>query len=244
MSSSGAEPAQDLSPDETFEVRRRREGIASDRCGSGGMGTVWPVITSARHASRDQVIRPQFAERPDARRRFRDRGPAAGASTPSMREVYDYGVTDKGLPYIVWSTSRASRLRALIARPPPRAARRRRSSRRRQGPREAHAASIVHRDLKPDNIFLRPTSGRDRDLGYLCELSTSDREMLTRPREGGLKGRRQEGSRHRHPNFMSPEELTSAGPRTRSRTSVAWCVAFAEFTARIPFEGEVLATSC
>jgi serine/threonine-protein kinase len=59
--------------------------------------------------------------------------------------------------------------------------------------------------------------------------------------KGGLKGPTQEGSVIGTPNFMSPEQLTIGG--TPNPLTDIWSLgacAFAAFTARIPFEGEVL----
>ena len=68
-------------------------------------------------------------------------------------------------------------------------------------------------------------------------------KMLDVEREGakGLKGPTQDGSVIGTPNFMSPEQLTVGG--TPNPLTDIWSLgacAFAAFTARIPFEGEVL----
>ncbi len=59
--------------------------------------------------------------------------------------------------------------------------------------------------------------------------------------KGGLKGPTQEGSVIGTPNFMSPEQLTVGG--TPNPLTDIWSLgacAFAAFTAKIPFEGDVL----
>src|SRR5262249_45583091 len=111
---------------------------------------------------------------------------------------------------------------------------------------KAHAASIVHRDLKPDNIFLAKSRDTkpNAELAYVVKLvDFGIAKMLDVEGEGakGLKGPTQDGSVIGTPNFMSPEQLTvggAPGPRT-DIWSLGACV-FAAFTARIPFEGEVL----
>ena len=71
--------------------------------GSGGMGTVWlgqHIGLGTRVAIK--FIRPQFAQRPDARRRFEiEARAAASVDSKHAVKVYDYGVTEAGLPYIV-----------------------------------------------------------------------------------------------------------------------------------------------
>src|SRR5678815_4809013 len=104
MPTPGGATAEVVPPEESFEGTvvggKYRVGPL---IGSGGMGTVW----LGRHEQLNtrlaiKFIRPQFAERPDARRRFEIEARAA-ASVDSRHavKVFDYGVTDKGLPYIV-----------------------------------------------------------------------------------------------------------------------------------------------
>src|SRR5580658_6909184 len=71
--------------------------------GSGGMGTVWEGVhinLGTRVAIK--FIRPQFAAQPEARTRFEiEARAAARLRTKHAVNVYDYGLTDAGLPYIV-----------------------------------------------------------------------------------------------------------------------------------------------
>ncbi len=250
MSRAGSEAARDLVPDESFEGMvvggKYRVGPL---VGSGGMGTVW----LGRHEQLGtrlaiKFIRPQFAERPDARRRFEIEARAA-ASVDSQHavKVYDYGVTDKGLPFIVMEYLEGESLsEALIRRgpfPPKEAAQV--IAHASKALTKAHAAGIVHRDLKPDNIFLATNvEGEGGELGYIVKLvDFGIAKMLDvgNGGNGGLKGPTQEGSVIGTPNFMSPEQLTVGGaPNALTDIWSLGACAFAAFTARIPFEGEVL----
>ncbi len=218
--------------------------------GSGGMGTVWlgqHLQLGTRVAIK--FIRPQFAERPDARRRFEIEARAA-ASVQSRHavKVYDYGVNDTGLPYIVMEYLEGESLsEALIRRGPfPAEEVALVIAQASKALAKAHAAPIVHRDLKPDNIFLATNVELEEGdtLPYVVKLvDFGIAKMLDVDREGatGLKGPTQEGSVIGTPNFMSPEQLTvggTPGPLT-DIWSLGACT-FAAFTARIPFEGEVL----
>ncbi len=218
--------------------------------GSGGMGTVWlgqHMQLGTRVAIK--FIRPQFAERADARRRFEIEARAA-ASVQSRHavHVYDYGVSDGGLPYIVMEYLEGESLsEALIRRGPfPAAEVAQVIGQAAKALARAHAAAIVHRDLKPDNIFLATNIDTEEgdSLPYVVKLvDFGIAKMLDVDREGarGLKGPTQEGSVIGTPNFMSPEQLTvggTPGPLT-DIWSLGACT-FAAFTARIPFEGEVL----
>ena len=218
--------------------------------GSGGMGTVWlgqHMGLGTRVAIK--FIRPQFAERADARRRFEiEARAAASVESKHAVKVYDYGVTEEGLPYIVMEYLEGESLsEALIRRGPfPAEEAAKVIGQASRALQKAHAANIVHRDLKPDNIFLATNIETENDdgLGYVVKLvDFGIAKMLDVDREGakGLKGPTQDGSVIGTPNFMSPEQLTvggSPGPLT-DIWSLGAC-AFAAFTARIPFEGEVL----
>jgi serine/threonine-protein kinase len=196
-----------------------------------------------------KFIRPQFAERPDARRRFEiEARAAASVDSKHAVKVYDYGVTEQGLPYIVMEYLEGESLsEALIRRGPlPAEEVARIFAQAAKALSKAHAAAIVHRDLKPDNIFLATNAEpEDKDsLPYVVKLvDFGIAKMLDADAEGGkgLKGPTQDGSVIGTPNFMSPEQLTvggAPGPLT-DVWSLGACV-FAAFTARIPFEGEVL----
>lgn len=244
-------PAHEALREESYEGRvvggKYRVGHL---VGSGGMGTVW----SGQHMQLGtrvaiKFIRPQFAERPDARRRFEiEARAAASVDSKHAVKVYDYGVTDFGLPYIVMEYLEGESLsEALIRRGPfPADEAAKVIAAAAKALSKAHKANIVHRDLKPDNIFLASNiDGEQTDgLPYVVKLvDFGIAKMLDVDREGakGLKGPTQEGSVIGTPNFMSPEQLTVGG--TPNALTDIWSLgacAYAAFTARIPFEGEVL----
>lgn len=250
MSTIGAGAEQLLPPGESFEGQivggKYRVGPL---VGSGGMGTVW--LGHHEHLGirlAIKFIRPQFAERPDARRRFEiEARAAASVESKHAVKVYDYGVTDQGLPYIVMEYLEGESLsEALIRRGPlPAQEAAQIISQASRALTKAHAANIVHRDLKPDNIFLATNVDAETgELGYVVKLvDFGIAKMLdvdTRG-NGGLKGPTQEGSVIGTPNFMSPEQLTIGGnPNALTDIWSLGACAFAAFTARIPFEGEVL----
>ncbi len=250
MPTPGTAGSETRVPDESFEGQvvggKYRVGPL---IGSGGMGTVW-LGKHEQLGTRVAIkfIRPQFAERADARRRFEiEARAAASVDSKHAVKVYDYGVTDKGLPYIVMEYLEGESLsEALIRRgplPPREAAQI--IAQAAKALSKAHAASIVHRDLKPDNIFLATNvEGDTADLGYVVKLvDFGIAKMLDVDPNGGggLKGPTQEGSVIGTPNFMSPEQLTVGGnPNALTDIWSLGACAFAAFTARIPFEGDVL----
>jgi serine/threonine protein kinase len=243
----------DLSPEESFagQVVGGKYKVAH-LVGSGGMGTVWlGQHTGLGTRVAIKFIRPQFAERADARRRFEiEARAAASVDSKHAVKVYDYGVTDAGLPYIVMEYLEGESLsEALIRRGPfPNDESAKVIRQAARALTKAHAANIVHRDLKPDNIFLATNVERDPgdvdELPYVVKLvDFGIAKMLDVERVGakGLKGPTQEGSVIGTPNFMSPEQLTIGG--TPNPLTDIWSLGactYAAFTARIPFEGEVL----
>jgi serine/threonine-protein kinase len=222
--------------------------------GSGGMGTVWSgVHTTLNVAVAIKFIRPQYASMEDARLRFEiEARAAAKLSTIHAVKVFDYGVTDDGLPYIVMEYLEGQSLSdALIEKGPlpahevsliiGQAA---------KALSKAHEAGVVHRDLKPDNIFLATNveNPRGSELPYTVKLvDFGIAKLFDAPRVAGMStppalgGPTQTGAVIGTPNFMAPEQLTlggAPGPLT-DLWSLGAC-AFAAMTARIPFEGDVL----
>lgn len=217
--------------------------------GSGGMGTVW-LSYHEQLGTRLAIkfIRPQFAERPDARRRFEiEARAAARLDSKHAVKVYDYGLTDRGLPYIVMEYLEGESLsEALIRRGPfPAKEAAQVIAQASRALAKAHAANIVHRDLKPDNIFLATNiDGETGEFGYVVKLVDFGIAKILEADttgNGGLKGPTREGSVIGTPNFMSPEQLTVGGdPNPLTDIWSLGACAYAAFTARIPFEGEVL----
>ena len=240
-----------LPPEESFEGQVVGGKYKVDRLvGSGGMGTVWlGQHIGLGNSVAIKFIRPQFAARDDARRRFEiEARAAASVDSKHAVKVYDYGVTDAGLPYIVMEYLEGESLsEALIRRGPfPDAEAAKVIRQAARALTKAHAANIVHRDLKPDNIFLASNVESDDNDGLPYVVKLVDfgiAKMLDVEREGakGLKGPTQDGSVIGTPNFMSPEQLTVGGiPNPLTDIWSLGACTYAAFTARIPFEGEVL----
>jgi serine/threonine-protein kinase len=216
--------------------------------GTGGMGTVW----LGRHIQMQKrvaikFIKPDVAERADARKRFEiEARAAASVRSEHAVKVYDYGLLPDGLPFIVMEYLEGESLAdtlirrgalqahevAMIIGQAARALSR------------AHAAGIVHRDLKPDNIFLATNAeGVDEQHPYMVKLVDFGIAKILDPSyEGGrFGGPTQEGNVIGTPNFMSPEQLTVGGaPNALTDIWSLGACAFTAMTARIPFEGEVL----
>jgi serine/threonine-protein kinase len=235
-------------PDMTGELIAGKYRVES-LLGTGGMGTVW----RGHHVGLGtevavKFIKPKFALAPDARKRFEiEARAAAKLQSKHAVKVYDYGVTEGGLPYIVMEYLEGESLSdALIKNgplPATEVAKIFAQAARALG--KAHKMGIVHRDIKPDNIFLATNDDDpDPELPYTVKLvDFGIAKILDAPNDGSnpMGGPTKEGTVIGTPNFMSPEQLTvggAPGPLT-DLWSLGAC-AFAALTARIPFEGEVL----
>jgi serine/threonine-protein kinase len=160
--------------------------------------------------------------------------------------VYDYGLTESGLPYIVMEFLEGESLSdAIIGRGllhPTEVAQIIGQAARALA--KAHQLGIVHRDLKPDNIFLAKTDEPVEGLPYVVKLvDFGIAKLLDDPVPSGkpMGGPTREGSVIGTPNFMAPEQLTvggAPGPLT-DLWSLGACT-FAAMTGRLPFEGDVL----
>ena len=221
--------------------------------GSGGMGTVWSGYHEVlRTKVAIKFIRPMFADREEARRRFEiEARAAANVQSKHAVQVYDYGVEDHGLPYIVMEFLEGESLSdALIRRGPmPAQEASKIIGQAARALQKAHDAGIVHRDLKPDNIFLA-TNVEDSaatDLPYVVKLVDFGIAKLLHEPAGVTAGGQQFGGPTQAgavigtPNFMSPEQLTIGGaPGALTDLWSLGACTFSAMTARIPFEGEVL----
>jgi eukaryotic-like serine/threonine-protein kinase len=218
--------------------------------GSGGMGTVWEGVHSALGQKvAIKFIKPAYASHADARKRFEiEARAAAKLKTKHAVQVYDFGVTDDGIPYIVMEYLEGRSLSELLMDKGPLTGREVGLiiSQAARALAKAHAAGIVHRDLKPDNIFLAANAEDVGDLGYSVKLvdfgiAKIVQEPVDHSVSYAMGGPTQEGAVVGTPNFMSPEQLTvggAPGPLT-DIWSLGAC-AFTAMTARIPFEGDVL----
>jgi len=218
--------------------------------GTGGMGTVWEGIhTALGHKVAIKFIKPAYASHPDARKRFEiEARAAAKLKTKHAVQVYDFGVTEDGIPYIVMEYLEGRSLSELLMEKGPLPGREVGIiiSQAARALAKAHAAGIVHRDLKPDNIFLASNAEDLGDLGFSVKLvDFGIAKIVQEPVDHAVSypmgGPTQEGAVVGTPNFMSPEQLTVGGaPGILTDLWSLGACAFTAMTARIPFEGDVL----
>jgi serine/threonine-protein kinase len=209
----------------------------SELLGQGGMGAVW----LAKNRTLDvevavKVMRSELAGDIDgiAERMLQEARAAASVGHPAIVKVFDFGLTEKGDPFIVMELLRGESLLAAMRR------------RGRLSPTRAaqtllpivdalhatHARGIVHRDLKPENIFLARSADhrltpKVLDFG-IAKLERRAQERLTLG--GAVIG---------SPAYMAPEQLRGeADVDARADIWALGVVLYEMISGRRPFEGE------
>ncbi|MEP7120341.1 MAG: serine/threonine-protein kinase [Byssovorax sp.] len=206
--------------------------------GRGGMGTVYEALnTTIGKRVAMKFVDAETAQSKDSVARFQREAEAASAvESAHIVEIFDSGVADDGIPYIVMELLRGEDLGHRIKR----------CGRLEigesvhivaqilRGLHRAHEAGIVHRDLKPDNIFL---VDRDDDQSFakildfgISKVQRQDGVPVhTLTRQGTVLGT---------PFYMSPEQA-QALPDIDGRTDL-WSVGailYECLTGRPPYSG-------
>jgi len=224
--------------------------------GKGGMGEVW----RARHVALNSPVAIKFlqmasADKESAQRRFTiEAQVTAQLKSPHAVQVFDFGVTEEGQPYLVMELlegetlgRRLERVKRLGVADTIRllghAAR---------ALQRAHALGIVHRDFKPDNIVITvDDEGRElvkvldfgvaKLLGVLEDRADGDDDAAgVESRTSGPSFTRT-GSVLGTPLYMSPEQVRN--PSDVDLKADIWAfgvVAYECLTGRPPFTGSSL----
>ena len=198
--------------------------------GHGGMGSVY--LARERALERFvaiKVLRPDLADAPDSRERFRrEARTAAQLSHPGILPLHTFGEV-RGTWYFVMGyvggTTLAERLRVEGRLPGAEA--HRILAELADALECAHRHGVVHRDIKPANVLLDDETGRAvlADFGISKVQGASDSLTAT----GVVVGT---------PHYMSPEQsLGAATVDERSDIYSLGAVGYAMLAGREPFAG-------
>ncbi|MGE0871006.1 MAG: protein kinase [Kofleriaceae bacterium] len=205
--------------------------------GEGGMGTVWLAehVKLGRQAAL-KVLHPSFSQQSDVVARFFNEARAATAiPDPGIVQVFDFGHSTDGIPYIVMELLEGEaldrRLHRLGGLPISDSLRIVRQVASTLG--LAHQRGIVHRDIKPENIFLvrdPEVAGGERakllDFGIAKLLGEQSSQTQTKTVIGT-------------PLYMSPEQCRGTGHvDQRSDIYSMGCVLFRLVTGTPPYMAE------
>lgn len=201
----------------------------------GGMGKVWV----AEHLSLGtQVVvkfmSPEIALLPGALERFtREAAALAAVKSPHVVQVFDAGLTESGVPYIVMELLDGEDLAHHLAHggPMPVADVVRVVVQVGKALAKAHRIGVVHRDIKPENIFLcRDDAEPGEPLVKLLDFGTAKlaETSTSLHTTGTLTGT---------PYYMSPEQILGLPTDPRTDLWSLGVVVFEALSGVRPFDG-------
>jgi serine/threonine protein kinase len=180
--------------------------------GQGGMGAVWAAVHQA--LGREVAVKflhPSVDHSPSVTERFvSEARMVASIKHRFVVDVFDFGVTEDGLYYMVLELLQGPSLAQRMDHGPafPVRAAVQLMADCLRGLQVVHEAGIVHRDLKPDNIFV--IEDADGTFPKLIDFGISKRTQADSPfaKLGGTAGRlTKPGTVVGTPFYMSPEQL-------------------------------------
>ncbi len=200
----------------------------------GGMATVWLGVHLALGINvAIKFMAPKLAEHADYASFEREARAAAQLRNPNVVRIYDHGVTEEGLPYLVMEYIAGETLAARLERLGPMSLRDVSSlvDRVARALDELHGLGIVHRDVKPENVLVLDAADAPHrfdvklvDFGLAKSLGTASDPIFV------------QGT----PSFMSPESLSAGAPSRQSDLWALAATAFVAMTGVLPFGGGVL----
>ena len=204
------------------------------KIGAGGMGSVYRARQEGME--RDVAIKVLLADltqNDTVLRRFTLEALAVSRLRhPNTIQIFDYGQTLDGNPYIAMEMLEGLTLYDLLRKERPLAIRRamRIMAQVAASLSEAHAKEIVHRDLKPENIFLvkvgdNPDYVKVLDFG-VAKLRDHKSDQGTLTQAGSIFGT---------PRYMSPEQCSAQAVDLRSDLYTLGVILYEMVTGQPPF---------
>src|SRR6187549_2213176 len=213
--------------------------------GQGGMG----VVVAGFHLELDQAVAIKFLvtesglESEGAERFRREARAAAKIHSEHVARVFDIGLLDERVPYMVMELLNGNDLEHEIDRRGalPVAEATGYLLQAIDAVAEAHSAGIVHRDLKPTNLFLAQRADGSRivkvlDFGISKSLGSGREREIALTRTAAFVG---------SPLYMSPEQMRSA--RDVDARADVWAlgaILYVMVTGQLPHPGSSLPEVC
>ena len=213
--------------------------------GQGGMG----VVVAGFHLELDQPVAIKFLvsesglQSEGAERFRREARAAAKIHSEHVARVFDIGLLDERVPYMVMELLHGSDLEHEIERRGalPVAEAVGYLLQAIDAVAEAHSVGIVHRDLKPTNLFLAQRADGSRlikvlDFGISKSLGSGRQREVALTRTAAFVG---------SPLYMSPEQMRSA--RDVDARADVWAlgaILYVMVTGQLPHPGSSLPEVC
>jgi serine/threonine-protein kinase len=213
----------------------------SRKLAEGGMGSVWiadhlglkarvAVKFISEASAADEVVKIRFSREATA---------AANIKSPHVVQIFDHGIANGQVPYIVMELlegeslgDRLNRTGALELREVAAIL-----TQLCRAVAKAHVLGIVHRDIKPHNIFLVDWDGdlfvKVLDFGVAKHEADESLSMTSTGMAVGT------------PHYMSPEQIVSS--RNVTSATDLWAigaVAYRCVTGRLPFQADSYGGLC
>lgn len=224
----GAELAEELDPriGTILGGRYRLDEVI----GEGGMAIVYLAHhTLMGRAYAVKVMHGHFAgDDAQVERMRREARMTAALAHPNIIEIYDFGRTDDGCPFIVMELLRGRSLREVVREGKVALGRLiDLGSQMAQGLARAHDFGVVHRDVKPENVFVIEDA-QGRELVKLVDFGIArQREDTHLTHRGELIGT---------PQYMAPDRALRAEATASSDLYSLGVVLYEMATGVLPFE--------
>ncbi len=216
----------------TDQLERLREALAGHydverELGHGGMAVVY-LARDTKHERRVaiKVLKPELSATIGAERFLREIRVAAQLQHPNILGLYDSGVAD-GLLYYVMPFIEGESLRDRLMRehqlPIEDAVRIVRESA--EALQYAHDHKIIHRDIKPENILLQGGHALVADFGIAKAVESAGHKLTETGMAVGT------------PHYMSPEQSLGSDMDGRSDQYSLGCVLYELLVGQPPFDG-------
>ena len=204
--------------------------------GAGGMCLVYRATqTLIGKTVALKVLRPQLAVDQEIVRRFEQEATALGRlHHPHAINVFDFGFTLQGCPFLVMDFISGQTLKELLRRagPLPVARANKLLGQICGALQAAHAEGIIHRDIKPDNILVSEADGADWvtvvDFG-VAKIQEDINQRVALTGAGIIIGT---------PRYMSPEQSEGKTIDLRSDIYSLGVVLYELLAGEAPFDAD------
>ena len=206
--------------------------------GRGGMSIVY--FARDRSSGRSAAVKVLHTDLPDnieaPRRLEQEARTIARIGHPNVVEVYSWGHTEDGLPFIVMEYLEGRPLSHLMARERPLSIPRTLGIVRQMlaALGRAHSLDIIHRDLKPDNVLLVTRDGVD---DFVKMLDFGIAKLLTPSTNIHHRIETVQGVVLGTPEYLPPEIAMDLGVSPATDIYAIGVMMFEALTGRLPFIG-------